>query len=622
MSLSVVSNAQRRSDKFDVESIKKDHTYYWGQSKVLDTQDKAIDESINELYDNILKNCDANPVIYTNDDHSEHLRKILSTFDSKLSQKIFQHPLVDNYEDDEYSYFSYVSKDTVDELFKNRYNDIQRFAEAGFNYESEGLQMEDALRSYYWGMMLCTAHPQGNVLKVRINNQEHEAYKWFHTKIQKVLDSFTFAIDEDDPGTYNEEGILLNIRAYSINDYPISNLQFEYHNGQKLVTSKINDGKAVVQLVNKDAAEFYIMIEYEFLHDAITRPDVKVVLETMDKVKFKSNVRKNIDISRFVDDLVDEDEVSLGTQDDDNSIMEESEDDVEADDYILDEADTDKYLSKMHDIEKAFRSKNFNSVRNYFTDDGFGMIDTLLRNGRMTIVGKQQYNFIKLDDIIMCRGIKMNFEFKNHASFIKEIVFRFDGETELISSIAFRLSSCTENDIHSKTMWPLDNRLVLMNFLEDYQTAYALKRHDYLESIYSDDALIIVGHVVKKTVNPLPDEINFNLPQDEVTLIQFNKEQYFNNLSRVFRAQEFIDIRFADTEFTRQMSSEEEEGGAGYEDIYGIRLKQEYKSSTYGDVGYLFLLVDLRKETPVIHVRAWQPDKVDIKKLVELKDLM
>lgn len=624
--LSVVSNAQRRSSKFDVESIKKDPAYYWGCSDVLDAQDKALDESINVLYNNIINNCNANPIIFTSGDPKEQLRKILTTFDSKLRLKIFQYPLVDDYEDDEYSYFSYIKKDDVNGFFNDRKDDIQRFAETGFKYEEEGLQIEDALRSYYWGMMLCLAHPHGDKLKITVDEQDYEAYNWFHDRIQKVLDSFVFVINGHDPGEYNEEGISLNLRVRCTNGNPVSNLQFKYHDGQKLVLSRVDDGKAVVQLVNKNATDFYVMIEYEFMHDALTRPDVKVVLETMDKVKFKTNVRKNIDIKRFLDELVNEDEVSLGVQDNDNDIVEDSKGKVNVDDYVLKEKDAERYLAKMQDIEKAFRSEDFSSVRNYFTKEGYGMLDTLINNGDISVVGQQQYNFIKMDDMVICRGINMNFEFKNHASFIREVVFRFDINTELVTSIAFRLSSVTEDDIHSKTVWPLDNRLVLMNFLEDYQTAYALERYDYLESIYSDDALIIVGHVVKKTEEPLPDRINFKLPKNEVTLIQSDKKQYFESLSKVFKAQEYIDIRFADTDFTRQMSTEEEgdtvNGKRGYEDIYGVRLLQEYKSSTYGDVGYLFLLVDLRKETPIIHVRAWQPDKVDLNKLVQLKDLM
>ena len=97
--------------------------------------------------------------------------------------------------------------------------------------------------------------------------------------------------------------------------------------------------------------------------------------------------------------------------------------------------------------------------------------------------------------------------------------------------------------------------------------------------------------------------------------------QYFKNLSRTFNTQEYINIRFTDTDFIRQQVPDEN-GVVKGEDIFGVRLLQEYHSTTYGDVGYLFLMVDLRDtKRPIIHVRAWQPDKVDINKLVGLDNL-
>ena len=81
-----------------------------------------------------------------------------------------------------------------------------------------------------------------------------------------------------------------------------------------------------------------------------------------------------------------------------------------------------------------------------------------------------------------------------------------------------------------------------------------------------------------------------------------SKSKFIGNLDKVFNSNEFVTLRFLDTEFDRHSSGKE---------IYGIRVKQEYMSSTYGDVGYLFLIVDLRTDVPVIHVRTWEPDKTD-----------
>lgn len=84
------------------------------------------------------------------------------------------------------------------------------------------------------------------------------------------------------------------------------------------------------------------------------------------------------------------------------------------------------------------------------------------------------------------------------------------------------MTDIAEKDIIKKSEWPSDSRMTLINFLEDYQTAYALKRLDYLTKIYSDDVLIIVGHVVKRTKIP-DDKVHFNLPEEEVSQMKEDK---------------------------------------------------------------------------------------------------
>jgi hypothetical protein len=48
-----------------------------------------------------------------------------------------------------------------------------------------------------------------------------------------------------------------------------------------------------------------------------------------------------------------------------------------------------------------------------------------------------------------------------------------------------------------------------------------------------------------------------------------------------------------------------------------VRHNLPQKENNYGDVGY-FLLVDLRSELSMIHVRAWQNDKLPLESLIQL----
>ena len=91
-----------------------------------------------------------------------------------------------------------------------------------------------------------------------------------------------------------------------------------------------------------------------------------------------------------------------------------------------------------------------------------------------------------------------------------------------------------------------------------------------------------------------------------------SKAQYMDRLRRHFNTQEYINLNFTETDFERASNGME---------FYGIRVRQEYFSNTYGDVGYLFLLVDLRYDEPIIHVRAWQNDKLPVEALFGMTDL-
>lgn len=142
-------------------------------------------------------------------------------------------------------------------------------------------------------------------------------------------------------------------------------------------------------------------------------------------------------------------------------------------------------------------------------------------------------------------------------------------------------------------------RQVVLDFLENFRTAYNRKDLDMLQKTFSDNALIIVGHVLRD--KPEKEQILNSLGAKRVELIRYNKQQYLTQLTLSFKRNQFIDVRFSDIEMVKH---------PGHANIYGVNLKQVWRSSTYGDEGYLFLMIDFDDEAhPLIHVRAWQPQK-------------
>ena len=255
------------------------------------------------------------------------------------------------------------------------------------------------------------------------------------------------------------------------------------------------------------------------------------------------------------------------------------------------------YRKSAEKICDAIDAGSYGSVKPLFDDDGYDVFMGLVAYGNARILDRSHLEFLKFQDQVYCRSVKMNFRFPdNDKEFVEDIVLTFDAATGKITNLSFGLEAVSVTDIMEKTRWGDEAKLVLIDFLETYKTAFALKRLDYISSIFSDDALIITGRVVRKTVieNRMIGDGEF------VVYNRQTKDEYIRNLAASFSAKDFINIRFANTDVLKMGKGEE---------IYGIQIRQDYVSSNYGDTGYLFLLVDVKDpEKPVIHVRTWQPE--------------
>ena len=251
-------------------------------------------------------------------------------------------------------------------------------------------------------------------------------------------------------------------------------------------------------------------------------------------------------------------------------------------------------------IIEAVKKKQYATVKQYFTDEGFGMFDALVHYGDARILGTPALNFYELQGRTICRSIPMSFTFKNNKrKFTEDVTLTFNSEKK-IESVAFGLSKNARDAVFEKQApWSDDVRMSIVTFLENYKTAFALKRLDYIRSIFDDNAIIIVGHVTKAA--PKSGENARYSNSDIVKYNRLDKNTYLDNLEKCFKSNEFINIRFSDNEISRM--------GVGG-DTYGIQIHQDYYSSSYGDTGYLFVLVDLNDVfQPCIKVRTWQPER-------------
>lgn len=146
-----------------------------------------------------------------------------------------------------------------------------------------------------------------------------------------------------------------------------------------------------------------------------------------------------------------------------------------------------------------------------------------------------------------------------------------------------------------------ENRRLILNYVEHFRTSYTTKDIDFLEQLFSENALIVVGTVIRSVPQT---EMNY-LPEKQIIYNVKSKREYLNRLKTVFEQNQKIDVLFDEFRIMRHPTRQ---------DVYGVTLRQRYESDRYSDDGYLFLLWDFQdRMAPKIHVRTWQPSVKDDK---------
>ena len=181
----------------------------------------------------------------------------------------------------------------------------------------------------------------------------------------------------------------------------------------------------------------------------------------------------------------------------------------------------------------------------------------------------------------------------------QEAVFTFD-KTGMVTDFHLALDANLYIKVmnSAKAVEDVIRRQLILEYVERFRNAYNLKDLDFLEQIFSEDALIITGKVIKTVKSDINAQ---NLNNVKIKYSRQNKKQYLTNLARVFKQNKRINVMFDDIEVVKHPAKD---------GFYGVTLKQGWSSDGYSDLGYLFLLWDFtNQDAPQIHVRTWQPDE-------------
>ena len=153
----------------------------------------------------------------------------------------------------------------------------------------------------------------------------------------------------------------------------------------------------------------------------------------------------------------------------------------------------------------------------------------------------------------------------------------------------------------------LDRRLQIIDWCEHFAKAYCDKNMKFMQTIFSDDAIIITG---KTTMQRVRTDMGMK-DQAKVKYVQQTKAQYLSNLSKVFNSNSYVNVKFDDYKVIRHGAKP---------NYYGVTLRQKWHTARYSDEGTVFLIWDFTNEdAPRILVRTWQPSTEKAFKMGDFK---
>lgn len=602
LTLTILAIFTMYSHAQSIDEIKKNSNYIWGEGNGT-TMSDAEGEALRQMSVQISVSVYNSSYDEESNDNSVQkavLQSVSSAKFTNVQMRVLE-------EEPNAKVFCFMPRSEVKKMFEKRANHIVNMVDAGKTAESR-MMIDEALRNYYWALVLAKTTPEP--VEIEFNDKKGEATSLLPIKIKSVLAMINASVDEIQDG----KNLIL---GFTYNGKPVSSLNFKYNDGQSIVgpiVARDGIGEASMASIPADG-KLHLTYELRFRNEVDpTDSDIAGAfnagilpnINSSVAIAIKSNSKKKA----AAPVLASAEILAAQPTNDKRSIAMQNAD------------NTDDLQQAVLAVEAAISSNNPKSAFNYFTPEGYTLFANLMaKNGKVTLVGKaQSHNFIIADGYIIGRATNIKRQFRNGKAFMEKLVYRFNPESRKIESVAFALTQRAENDImNAAASWPEVSRWAILNFMEDYQTAFALKRTDYINSIFSDDALIITGTILKKLNNAerafdRSKSLDLGGPKD-IAYSQLSKTEYIDRLRKIFSTREYVHLQFEDN--VTRMIDLPAINGINKGAAFGIEIKQRYESTGYSDDGYLTMVFDTRGKLPIIHVRLWQPDKNNMMSLQE-----
>lgn len=612
---SVPLHAESTEAEQQAEKIRSNRSrYYFGEGNGLTIEE--ADQSALQVLAQSIRAVVASDVKVTtvNDDSHVEMASRISSFASLNNTE----QIILSYSDETgYRVMRYIARADLQEAIDQQRKKITDWVENAHKLESKA-DIAGALRYYYWAYALASVHPDN--ISMELDGAQRMLKSWLDIKLRAIMANINVSLDgiTEQPGNANP--YLVNLRL-TYGGSNVGSLDFSYLTGLKKVDGiHAKNGEATLEFPSLPSGNITLKVDYAGVEQgklfddelasyfAVNRP--MVIKESTLSVPVKGAAPAEF--------RIEEPEVTTSRIEETRQLLEEAPMSIAPRRERIEVStmfNPDTYVDMMNRVADAIASGDYTSVKPLFTEEGYDLFDHMMRSGDIKLAStEREYTIETVGNTGLAIGkrIPVIIKYKGRGRKMhtcrERIVLRFDGSRR-ISSVAYALTERAEDDIFRKSRWGMEARYAMQTFMEDYQTAFALKRLDYIEKIFAKGAIIISGSVDRtsgKKAARLSDSGGMitATEQPNIRYKRRNKEEYLNFLRTDFNNKKFIQLSFEDTDISK--------ASGVYNDVYWIGLKQNYSSDIYSDVGFLTLMIDMDIEQPQIVVRTWTPEKLDL----------
>ncbi len=589
------------------EEIKSCGEYYYGEvlcSEKIEDYREARDLALLRLSQNISVTVSGDfesSKVEVNGVYSEGVEKILRTYSGITLKNLTP---IQSREHQGWQVLYYIHRDSLASIYNVRKQTIFSIYDKAVQSEQE-LNLSYALQWYYYCQILMQSIPlerieyKGSDLRVEVVDH-----------IQRIIDNVQFIYERDKMAQDNIREVYLRLEY---NGEPVKLLEISYLEKNCEIEEIARDGRVCCRLTGA----------------SITYDDLEIFIQ----YRFARNRGQMTEVAQLWDAVVKQDYYNKRKI----SLKETTKSNKQMRKYQIDQ--TPQYESA--DLKFSYVNKDTCAVVKEIAASVCEFINCLQTGNIAETYSGDEFLKQKLSDMCKYNQVKVidseyNYEINktyegwearslpvycNYPSLnqraMEYLVLDFNA-AGILQDVNFSVfSGLYENHVgkfkncESEEAESFLYRQVLVKFLEKYRSAYLNRDLKTLNSIFADEAVIIVGRVLTPGVTDRSYEYGKSELQPDIDYLEMSKEEFLVRQEMIFNNQEDICLGFNSCEFNQKNDDKE---------VYGIAMRQQYSSTGYADEGYLFLLVDFKENDPMIYVRSWQPSEWTEDQLIKLSN--